>query len=104
MKSVSQLLFCLLFLVFQGAALADPPLAAPDPVLGVEDLEWLEQQDSFRVGIRHSQVPLVFDTGDGPLAGIWIDYLQRIENKLGVLVEPELLDGSGNQPEPDIIL
>ena len=104
MKSVSQLLFCLLFLVFQGAALADPPLAAPDPVLGLEDLEWLEQQDSFRVGIRHSQVPLVFDTGDGPLAGIWIDYLQRIENKLGVLVEPELLDGSGNQPEPDIIL
>src|SRR5690554_7640537 len=27
-----------------------------------------------------------------------------LKTSWGVLVEPELLDGSGNQPEPDIIL
>ncbi len=93
MKSRSQFMFCLLLLLFQGGAvLADPPPQnSPAPVLGVEDLRWLAEQDGFNVGgVRHTQVPLVFDTGGegGRMAGIWVDYLNRLSSKLGLPIEP----------------
>ncbi|MBY5962881.1 transporter substrate-binding domain-containing protein [Marinobacter hydrocarbonoclasticus] len=106
MKSRSQFMFCLLLLLFQGAVLADPPQNSPAPVLGVEDLRWLAEQDGFNVGVRHTQVPLVFDTGEGRMAGIWVDYLNRLSSKLGLPIEPFLMNQmlGTERPEPDLIL
>ncbi|MEC8896846.1 MAG: hypothetical protein VX991_00810, partial [Pseudomonadota bacterium] len=72
--------------------LADPPQNSPAPVLGVDDLRWLAEQDGFNVGVRHTQVPLVFDTGEGRMAGIWVDYLNRLSSKLGLPIEPFLMN------------
>lgn len=51
-----------------GPVQADPPQPSPAPVLGQEDLAWLQAQEHFVVGVRAGQVPLVFDTGSGMLA------------------------------------
>ncbi|HLV78471.1 MAG TPA: transporter substrate-binding domain-containing protein [Marinobacter sp.] len=104
MKSVSYLLTCLFLLTFLSPVRSEPVQPLPAPVLGLEDLRWLDQQERIRVGIRRSQVPLVFDTGSGALAGIWIDYLVGLEAKLGVPVEPELLEADGNLPFPEVTL
>lgn len=104
----SLLLYCLLLLFFQGQAVADPPQTSPAPVLKAGDVEWLAQQEKFRVGIHQNQVPLVFDTGEGELAGIWIDYLERLSGKLSVPVEPYLADpaatGDGDGSQPQLLL
>ncbi len=97
----SHILYCLLLLVFQGQAMAEPPQASPAPVLSAGDVEWLMQQEKFRVGIGQSQVPLVFDTGEGELAGIWIDYLARLSDKLSVPIEPYMVDQAGSQSGSD---
>jgi len=100
---------CLL-LVFQPAALADPPQISPAPVLGSNDLSWLSEQKSLLIGVRGDQVPLVFDTGNGDLAGTYIDYLARLSDKLGLPIEPVIINSSVNagpvaeQPETDAIL
>ncbi|MEX2474661.1 transporter substrate-binding domain-containing protein [Marinobacter sp.] len=86
MKAVLQGLLLLLCGQFSGAALADPPQASPAPVLGAEDLLWVSEQEAFRIGVSAGQIPLAFDTGDGVLAGIYIDYLDRLSDKLGVVV------------------
>ncbi|HET8850643.1 MAG TPA: transporter substrate-binding domain-containing protein, partial [Marinobacter sp.] len=99
--------FCLLLTVLvAGAVKADPPQPDPAPILGASDLAWLESRTAFRVGISHSQVPLAFDTGDGELAGVWIDYLAQLSDKLNVSLNPLLLDGSAELPgaEPDLVL
>ncbi|OZB05237.1 MAG: histidine kinase, partial [Marinobacter sp. 34-60-7] len=85
---------------------ADPPQPEPAPVLGAEDLSWLDTRESFLVGISHSQMPLAFDTGDGQLVGVWMDYLNQISGKLGVPLDPVLLDGSADLKgrEPDLLL
>ncbi|MBL3557971.1 MULTISPECIES: transporter substrate-binding domain-containing protein [Marinobacter] len=67
---------------------AEPPQPSPAPVLGSADLQWLQDRDVFRIGVRADQVPLAFDTGEGQLAGLFIDYLERISDKLDVPVEP----------------
>ncbi|PXX92768.1 histidine kinase [Marinobacter vulgaris] len=76
---------------------AEPPQPSPSPVLGSEDLQWLQSRDAFRIGLRGGQVPLAFDTGEGELAGIFVDYLDRLSDKLDVPVDvvsasPEELD------------
>jgi len=96
--------YCLFLFVLASLAQAEPPQPSPAPVLSLQDLQWLQQQDQFRVGIRHSQVPLVFDTGnEGRLAGIWIDYLQRLSNKLGVPVQPVMVNAAGAE-DVDLVL
>lgn len=75
-------------LLVSGMSAAEPPQPSPAPVLGSEDLQWLQERDAFRIGVRVAQVPLAFDTGEGALAGIFIDYLSRISDKLKVPVEP----------------
>ncbi|MDR9424648.1 MAG: transporter substrate-binding domain-containing protein [Marinobacter sp.] len=88
--------------------MADPPQTSPAPVLKASDVDWLAQQEKFRVGIHQNQVPLVFDTGEGELAGIWIDYLERLSGKLSVPVEPYLADpaatGDGDGSQPQLLL
>ncbi|MGM0951704.1 MAG: ATP-binding protein [Pseudomonadota bacterium] len=85
--------------------MADPPQTSPAPVLKAGDVDWLAQQEKFRVGIHQNQVPLVFDAGEGELAGIWIDYLERLSGKLSVPIEPFLADpaattgADGSQPQ-----
>ncbi len=74
-------------LVVSGMSASEPPQPSPAPVLGSDDLQWLQDRESFRIGIRGAQVPLAFDTGDGELAGIFVDYLNRISDKLDVPVE-----------------
>ena len=88
MKAVLQGLLMLLCVVFAGSLAADPPQSSPAPVLGADDLAWLAEQDGFRVGVAGGQIPLVFDTGSGVLAGIYIDYLDRLSDKLGVAITP----------------
>jgi len=83
---------CCLLALFQSPLRAEPPQASPAPVLGKEELTWLEGQDRFRIGLRSDQVPLVFDTGNGVLAGTYIDYLARLSDKLGVAMEPIVLE------------
>ncbi|MDY6814516.1 MAG: transporter substrate-binding domain-containing protein [Pseudomonadota bacterium] len=102
------LLLCSLLGLFQSPVLADPPQPSPAPVLGRSDLEWLQQQERFVVGVRSGQVPLVFNTGDGVLAGTYIDYLARLSDKLGVPVDPVVLDDGQSPgamlPETDALL
>ncbi len=75
-------------LLVSGMSAAEPPQPSPAPVLGSGDLQWLQGRDAFRIGVRGAQVPLAFDTGDGELAGIFVDYLNRISDKLDIPVEP----------------
>jgi len=101
---------CWLLLVFQSTALADPPQASPAPVLGSKDLNWVGEQESLRVGVRADQVPLVFDTGNGHLAGTYIDYLALLSSKLVLSIEPLVIsrDASAeavlDQPAIDALL
>lgn len=88
MKAALQGLLFLMCLWAAAPLLADPPQQSPAPVLGAKDLEWLSTQDQFQVGLSGGQIPLVFDTGDGVLAGIYIDYLERLSDKLGVEMVP----------------
>jgi len=87
-RSVFHFVLLLTAILVPGVPAAEPPQPSPAPVLGSEDLRWLAERDSFRVGVRSGQVPLVFDTGEGELAGIFIDYLNRLSEKLGVPIEP----------------
>ncbi|HET8801010.1 MAG TPA: transporter substrate-binding domain-containing protein [Marinobacter sp.] len=100
MKVTLLLCLCWLLVVFQPRALADPPQVSPAPVLGSEDLTWLAGQSGFRIGVTDGQVPLVFDTGDGNLAGTYIDYLARLSDKLGVPLQPVVLDDPPASAEP----
>lgn len=75
-------------LLVSGMSSAEPPQPSPAPVLGSADLQWLQDRDAFRIGVRVDQVPLAFDTGEGQLAGLFIDYLERIADKLDVPVKP----------------
>jgi len=86
-RAAFHLVLVITCLLVPGISVAEPPQISPPPVLGSEDLRWLQARESFRVGVRSGQVPLVFDTGDGALAGIFIDYLNRLSDKLGVPVE-----------------
>lgn len=120
MKAVLQGLLTLLCCQLAAPVLADPPQLSPAPVLGVEDLTWVAEQDGFRIGVAGGQIPLMFDTGDGVLAGIYIDYLARLSDKLGVAITPvagthgdidrqlasgdldaRLVARSAEQPDPD---
>lgn len=104
------LVTCYLLALAPGSVLADPPQPSPAPVLGEADLQWLQQQERFVIGVRSGQVPLVFDTGNGVLAGTYIDYLARLSDKLGVPVDPVILDDQTGEPveagspRPDAIL
>ncbi|AXS84218.1 ATP-binding protein [Marinobacter sp. Arc7-DN-1] len=91
MKVNLPLLLCCLLALFQSPVWADPPQTSPAPVLGIKELTWLAEQERFRIGLRSAQVPLAFDTGEGALAGIYIDYLARLSEKLDVAIEPVIL-------------
>lgn len=110
MKATLTLLPCCLLVLFQSLAWAEPPQSQPAPVLGVQALTWLEQQERFRIGLRSDQVPLIFDTGNGVLAGTYIDYLARLSEKLGVIMEPVVLNAwhapgsAGSEPATDATL
>ncbi|MBW7472250.1 ATP-binding protein [Marinobacter sp. F4218] len=100
MKVILPFLLCCLLALFQSPLRADPPQPSPSPVLGSEELAWLAEQDSFRIGVHVGQVPLIFDTGDGSLAGTYIDYLARLSDKLGVPMNPVITPTNGD-PEPE---
>jgi len=103
-------LSCWLLLAFPSTVLADPPQASPAPILSSKDLQWVSEQESLRIGVRAGQVPLVFDTGNGDLAGTYIDYLARLSDKLGLPIEPVVIHEDTNagprqnQPPTDAIL
>jgi two-component system sensor histidine kinase EvgS len=86
-KTALHLLLCLACFLLPLPLAAEPPQRSPSPVLGNDDLTWLSAQKSFRVGVRSDQVPLVFDTGEGQLAGVFIDYLNTVSEKLDVPIE-----------------
>nr|WP_252737839.1 transporter substrate-binding domain-containing protein [Marinobacter salexigens] len=90
-----------MLLTCQPAAQADPPQTSPAPVLGNEDLSWVGEQEILRIGVRAEQVPLVFDTGNGDLAGTYIDYLARLSSKLGLPIEP-VVASTGDNAEPQL--
>lgn len=110
MKATLLFLCSWLLLVFQSTVLADPPQASPAPILGSKDLSWVGEQESLRIGVRADQVPLVFDTGNGDLAGTYIDYLALLSDKLGLPIEPVVTNTGPNagsaldQPKTDAIL
>ena len=91
MKVTPPLLLCCLLALFQSPVWADPPQTSPAPVLGLKELTWLAEQERFRIGLRSAEVPLAFDTGEGALAGVYIDYLARLSEKLDVAIEPVVL-------------
>ncbi|WP_053076111.1 transporter substrate-binding domain-containing protein [Marinobacter psychrophilus] len=68
------------------------PELATKPPLGLAqdsaDRLWLAEHERVTVSVKAEQVPLVFNTGSGSLAGIYIDYLAKLSIKLGVPVEP----------------
>lgn len=68
--------------------MAESAAMAPAPEWSEEEAAWLAEQEVFRVAIRQSQVPLVFEAGEGRLAGIWIDYLGYLSERLSVPIEP----------------
>ncbi len=87
-RNLSALIALLVSLVLCGQVVAEPPQPSPAPVLGTQDLDWLSAQENFRIGVRSDQVPLVFDGGEGVLAGIFVDYINRISEKLNVPIQP----------------
>ena len=99
MKAALHLRLCLVVLLLlgllPGLLLAEPPQPSPAPVLGNDDLQWLSARKSLRVGVRSDQVPLVFDAGEGKLAGVFIDYLDTVSAKLDVPIEQ--VTGTGAQ-------
>ncbi|KKN56339.1 hypothetical protein LCGC14_0573430 [marine sediment metagenome] len=110
MQAALLVLSCWLLLAFPSTVLADPPQASPAPILSSKDLQWVSEQESLRIGVRAGQVPLVFDTGNGDLAGTYIDYLARLSDKLGLPIEPVVIHEDTNagprqnQPPTDAIL
>lgn len=110
MQAALFILSCWLLLAFPSTVLADPPQASPAPILSSKDLQWVSEQESLRIGVRAGQVPLVFDTGNGDLAGTYIDYLARLSDKLGLPIEPVVIHEDTNagprqnQPPTDAIL
>lgn len=64
----------------------------PYPVLGADDLAWLETLEQINVGVPSGQTPLVFGTADGWLAGTYVDYLELLGRKLRVPFHVELMD------------
>ncbi|MBW0148598.1 ATP-binding protein [Marinobacter arenosus] len=108
MKVILPFLLCCLLALFQSPLRADPPQPSPSPVLGSDELSWLAEQESFRIGVRVGQVPLIFDTGDGTLAGTYIDYLARLSDKLGVPMNPVILPAADEPgqttPDTDAVL
>jgi len=90
----------MLWAVFSVAVSADPPVESPSPVLGLEDLSWLEQQSGFAIGIHPVQVPLAFITADETLAGTYIDYLKVLGDKLDKPVD--LMAGNGAELESQL--
>jgi len=99
-KVILPFLLCCLLVLFQSPVLADPPQPSPAPVLGSAELAWLEEQEGFRIGVSVGQVPLIFDTGDGTLAGTYIDYLARLADKLRVTIDPVMLGEDAEQEAP----
>ena len=87
MKAALHLLMCLSCLLSPGLFAAETSGLIPGSVLGSGDRDWLDEQKSLRIGVRSDQVPLVFDTGEGELAGVFIDYMNAVSAKLGVPVE-----------------
>ncbi|WP_323752234.1 ATP-binding protein [Marinobacter sp.] len=53
---------------------------------------WLQELDSIRVGVRETQMPLIFDSGNGQLVGLLADYLDLLSRKLDLPVEPFMLN------------
>jgi len=86
-KAALRFLLCLACLVATAPAKAEPPQPPPAPVLASDDLRWLEARKPLQVGVPSDQVPLAFDTGEGELAGVFIDYLNTVSTKLGVAIE-----------------
>ncbi|OEY67976.1 transporter substrate-binding domain-containing protein [Marinobacter sp. X15-166B] len=66
--------------------MAEPPVASPAPVLGVEELAWLDQLEGITIGVQPGQVPLAFETLNDGLAGTYLDYMDMLATKLGVAV------------------
>ncbi|MBZ2170321.1 ATP-binding protein [Marinobacter sp. F4216] len=95
------LLLCLLSLA-SASLRADPPQQSPAPVLGSDDLDWLDTKETFRIGIREPRVPLMFDIGDGTMAGIFVDYLDRLSEKLDKPVEAVVVGGTGGVEVPSV--
>ncbi len=95
MKGALHLLLYLACLLAPGLLMAEPAQPSPAPVLGSDELEWLGARKSIRIGVRSDQIPLVFDTGEGELAGVFIDYLATVSAKLNVPVEQ--ITGTGSQ-------
>jgi len=71
------------------AALADPPLQSPHPVLSADDLGWLAAQPPISVGVMGREMPLAFRGPQERLNGLFIDYLDLISRKLAVPVKAE---------------
>ncbi|WP_339806893.1 transporter substrate-binding domain-containing protein, partial [uncultured Marinobacter sp.] len=84
---------------FVMLARAEPELPMPFPVLGAEDLAWLDSLESIPVGVPPGHTPLAFGTADGWLAGTYIDYLELLGRKLRTPLLPQLLPAA-RQGEP----
>lgn len=106
MKSRLLFMFWFLLLVYQGGCWLILPRIRQLRCLALMICVGWQNGKASMVGIQNTQVPLVFDTGEGRMAGIWVDYLNRLSSKLGVPIEPFLMDDTQGtkQPEPDLIL
>ena len=89
-----QLLYCLFLLVFQGQVFAQSPENPPSGQAPA-------QPEAVRVGVAQLQVPLIFDAGEDGLAGLWVDYLQRLGQSLPMPLAPYLAD---NPATADVLL
>lgn len=76
---------------FVMLARAEPELPMPFPLLGAEDLAWLDSLESIPVGVPRGHTPLAFGTADGWLAGTYIDYLELLGRKLRTPLLPQLM-------------
>lgn len=75
--------FFLFLALVTGSAQADP-VRPSSPVLGAEDLAWLAQQDSLKIGIASDQKPLGYVDANGKMQGIYPALARRVGERLGV--------------------
>lgn len=77
----------LLVLLTALPVLADPPMANQRPVLGADDLLYLDRREHLKIGVPTRQQPLSWLRRDGTMAGVLPDYARLLGEKLDVRIE-----------------
>ena len=81
-------------------AQADPPVPTRLPLLGADQVVWLQKHHVLRIGVPLERKPLAFKDDSGTISGSESAYATLLSRKLGVRVK--LVGGTENDLERDL--